>query len=178
MFTKYKILAVIVTLGLIVTTGSAMAQSAPVVSGIPDQTIAEGASFTTISLDSYVTDADHTVDQLSWSYSGNTDFTVDITARVATITPLTADWNGTETITFTAEDPDLLTGSDDAIFTVTAVNDAPVVSGIPDQTIAEGLSFATINLDDYVTDVDNTDAEMLWSYSGNTDFTVDITARV
>ncbi|MFH1701312.1 MAG: Ig-like domain-containing protein [Candidatus Zixiibacteriota bacterium] len=178
MFTKYKILAVIATLGLIFTTGSAMAQTAPVVSDIPDQTVAEGLTFTTINLDDYVTDAENTDDQMTWTYAGNLELTVDITARIATITIPTVDWNGNETITFTATDPDLLFDSDPAIFTVTAVNDAPVVSGIPDESIAEGGSFATINLDDYVTDADNLDTEMLWSYSGNTNLTVDITARV
>ena len=54
-------------------------------------------------------------------------------------------------ITFTASDPGLLTDSDPATFTVTAVNDGPLVADIPDQTIAEGNSFATIiNLDNYV----------------------------
>jgi hypothetical protein len=54
------------------------------------------------------------------------------------------------------------------------VNQAPEVSDIPDQTIDEGETFATINLDDYVSDPDNTDAEMTWSYSGNTDLSVSI----
>ncbi len=61
---------------------------------------------------------------------------------------------------------------------MTAVNDAPVVTNIPNQTIAEGGTFATINLDNYVSDVDNTDAEMTWTYSGNTQLTVSIVNRV
>ncbi len=55
---------------------------------------------------------------------------------------------------------------------------APVVDNIPDQTIAEGGSFATINLDDYVSDVDNTDAEMTWTSAGSTSLTVSIVGRV
>ena len=34
-------------------------------------------------------------------------------------------------------------------------NTPPVVGGIPDQTVVEGGSFATINLDDYVSDVED-----------------------
>ena len=79
---------------------------------------------------------------------------------------------------FTATDTDLATDSDDATFTVTAVNDPPVVSDIPDQTIAEGETFATINLDDYVADVEDADAAILWSATGEVDLTVDITDRV
>ncbi|UCD17710.1 MAG: hypothetical protein JSV44_02065, partial [Candidatus Zixiibacteriota bacterium] len=154
-----------------------LAQVAPVVSDIPDQTIAEGAAFTAINLDDYVSDADNTDDQITWTYSGNTELTVTIDgSRVATIGIPTADWNGAETITFIATDPDLLSDSDAATFTVTAVNDAPVVSDIPDQTVDEGVTFATINLDDYVADVDNADAEMVWTYTGNTELMVIIDA--
>jgi len=148
---------------------------APVVTDIPDQTIAEGGSFATISLDDYVSDVDNTDAEMTWSYSGNTELTVSINgSRVATIGIPNADWYGFETITFTATDPGSLSDSNPATFTVNAVNDAPVVTDIPDQTIAEGGSFATISLDDYVSDVDNTDAEMTWSYSGNTELTVSI----
>jgi len=49
-----------------------------------------------------------------------------------------------------------------------------VVGDIPDQTIVEGASFATINLDDYVTDADNTDDQMTWTYSGESELTVSI----
>ena len=60
------------------------------------------------------------------------------------------------------------------IITCNAVNDAPMVSDILDRTITEGDAFTTIDLDAYVSDVDNTDAEMTWSYSGNSELTVTI----
>ncbi len=81
---------------------------APVVSGIPDQTIAEGATFATIILDDYVADVDNADSQITWTYTGNTALTVSIVNRVATITIPSADWNGSETITFTAKNPGLL----------------------------------------------------------------------
>ncbi len=142
------------------------------------QTIAEGSTFAAINLDNYVSDVDNTDDQMTWTYSGNSQLTVSIVSRVATITIPNADWYGSETITFKATDPDGLWDDDAALFTVTAENDPPVVSDIPDQMIAEGSAFATINLDDYVTDVDNTDAQMTWTYSGNSELTVSIVARV
>ena len=151
---------------------------APVVADIPAQTIAEGESFATINLDDYVSDVDNTDAEMAWSYSGNAALVVSIADRIATVSVPNGDWNGSETITFTAEDPGLLSDSDSASFTVTAVNDAPVVADIPAQTIAEGESFATINLDDYVSDADNTAIDISWSYSGNTDLTVSITDRV
>ena len=110
----------------------------PVVGDIPDQTIAEGHTFATITLDDYVSDVDNTDAEMTWTYSGNTQLTVSIVDRVATITIPSVDWYGAETITFKATDPGVLCDDDAAVFTVTAVNDPPVVSGIPDQTIAEG----------------------------------------
>jgi hypothetical protein len=146
-----------------------------VVSDIPDQTVAEGLTFATINLDTYISDVDNLDSEISWSYSGNTELTVSIDVnRVATVTIPDVDWYGAETITFTATDPGLLTDNDPAVFTVTNVNDGPVVTGIPDQTVAEGATFATINLDDYVSDIDNLDSEMSWGYSGNTELTVSI----
>ena len=94
--------------------------------------------------------------------------------RVATISAPDADWNGSETITFTATDPGALFDSDPATFTLTAVNDAPVAADIPDQAVAEGSTFATVDLDSYVTDVDNVASDMVWSYAGNTALTVSI----
>jgi len=91
---------------------------APVVTDIPDQTIAEGSTFTTINLDDYVSDVDNLDSEMTWTYSGNTDLTVSIVARVATITIPDVNWYGAETITFTATDPDLASDSDAATFTV------------------------------------------------------------
>jgi len=149
----------------------------PVVGDIPDQEIVKGASFATITLDDFVTDADNDITTLTWTATGQTDLNVDITGRVATIT-MDAEWNGIETITFQAADPDGETGSDQATFEVTAVNDAPVVSEIPHQTVAEGIPFATINLDDYVEDADNADSTITWSTSGQTNLIIEITDRV
>ncbi len=150
---------------------------APVVSDIPDQTIDEGQTFATIDLNAYVDDIDNDDSEIVWSYTGNSELIVQIDENnMATVSTPNADWNGSETITFKATDPGGLSDSNAATFTVNPVNDAPVVSDIPDQTIDEGESFVSIALDDYVSDVDNTDAEMTWTYSGNQDLQVIISA--
>ncbi|MFH2034991.1 MAG: Ig-like domain-containing protein [Candidatus Zixiibacteriota bacterium] len=151
--------------------------TAPVVADIPNQTVPEGGTFTTIALDNYVSDAEQTDAEISWTATGQSQLTVSIVNRIATISIPNAEWSGSETITFIASDGDL-TDSDAAIFTVTAVNDAPVVGNIPNQTITEGSTFSIINLDNYVSDADNTDAQMIWTYTGNTDLTVTIVNRI
>ncbi|HLO58356.1 MAG TPA: tandem-95 repeat protein [Bacteroidales bacterium] len=147
----------------------------PVVTNIPNQTVSEGSIFGIINLNNYVSDPDHNDNQINWTFSGNIDLTVSISpSKIATITIPNINWNGVETIIFTATDPLGGSSSDPAIFTVTPENDPPVVSDIPNQTISEGASFATINLDNYVSDVDNTNAEMTWTYSGNSQLIVSI----
>ncbi len=147
----------------------------PVLSDIPDQTIEEGGTFAAINLDEFVSDPDNADSEMTWTYTGNTKLTVTIDdSRVATVTVSEPEWGGSETITFTATDPDGLSASDSATFTVSPVNDPPVVSDIPDQTIEEGGTFAAINLDEFVSDPDNADSEMTWTYTGNTKLTVTI----
>ncbi len=100
----------------------------PVAGDIRDQTIEEGLSFAAIDLDEYVTDVDNTDAELTWTYIGNNELSVsiDVTTRVATVTTPDPDWYGSETITFTATDPGLLSDADVAVFTAINVNDPPV----------------------------------------------------
>ena len=90
---------------------------------------------------------------------------------IATITIPSIDWNGSETITFTANDGEY-EASDEATFTVNPVNDAPEVSDIPGQTIDEGQTFTSIDLNEYVTDIDEDD--ITWTASGNIELAVEI----
>lgn len=97
---------------------------APMVSDILDQSVPAGELFTTINLDDHVTD-DSADSEITWTTLGETDINVVIDEnRVATIT-YPAGWSGSETITFTATDPDDLSDSDAATFTVDPVNPPP-----------------------------------------------------
>ncbi len=176
---KNRLMPALITLMLLLSMiilPQSVVALAPVVSDIPDQTINEGESFTTISLDDYVDDDETPDEYIVWTTSGEVELTVDIDAnRVATITIPGPYWNGSETITFTATDNESLFDSNDATFTVNA---PPVVSDIPDQTIDQGASFTTITLDNYVDDLDNAASEIIWTTSGEVELTVDIVTRV
>jgi PKD repeat protein len=150
----------------------------PVVSDISDQSISEGNSFTAIQLDNYVEDIDHTDSEITWTATGQFNLTVTILNRIATIEIEDSDWNGTETVLFTAADPGGSTSSDEVIFTVSPVNDPPVVSGITDQSISEGNAFTAIPLDTFVKDIDNADSEITWTATGQSNLTVTISNRI
>jgi hypothetical protein len=53
-------------------------------------------------------------------------------------------------------------------FVPTFVDQPPVVSDIPDQTVPRGTSFAPFGSDNYVTDPDQPDSLLTWTWSGNT----------
>jgi len=137
----------------------------PVVTNIPDQMVVEGSAFTAISLDNYVSDPDNTDAEMTWTYSGNTALTVSIVDRVATITIPNADWNGAETITFNASDPAGLWDATATTFTVTAVNDPPVITTVDTTTaVADVL---------YLVDYESTDVDggtPIWSLVTNASF--------
>ncbi|EID0733690.1 tandem-95 repeat protein, partial [Vibrio parahaemolyticus] len=101
----------------------------PVVeSNIADQTLAEDFTPYTIDLNTAFSDVDNVDGELTFSVSGNSNIQVAIVNGIATITP-TADWNGSETLTFTATDPSGESVSQTVDFTV-----APVVDIEADST--------------------------------------------
>ncbi|EPW7096041.1 tandem-95 repeat protein [Vibrio parahaemolyticus] len=101
----------------------------PVVeSNIADQTSAEDFTPYTIDLNTAFSDVDNVDGELTFSVSGNSNIQVAIVNGIATITP-TADWNGSETLTFTATDPNGESVSQTVDFTV-----APVVDIEADST--------------------------------------------
>ncbi len=93
-------------------------------STIADQSLAEDFSSYTIDLNSAFTDVETTDNDLVYGVSGNTNINVSISSGIATITP-SADWNGSETLTFSATDAGTpgLSVSQDVVFAVSAVAD-------------------------------------------------------
>lgn len=158
---------------------SGPANTQPIVTDIPDQTINEAGNFATIILDNFVSDAEDADNTIIWTAVSAlpNGFAVNINAsRIATITYPGGEFSGSATFTFTATDPGGLFASNNATFTVNPVNDPPLVANIPDQTIAYGANFATISLDNFVSDPDNADNQITWSATGDTELSVSISA--
>uniref|UniRef100_UPI003F833B23 tandem-95 repeat protein n=1 Tax=Vibrio campbellii TaxID=680 RepID=UPI003F833B23 len=89
---------------------------------IAEQSLEEDFAPYTIDLNDAFSDIDNADGELTFSVSGNSNIQVSIVDGIATITP-TADWNGSEELTFTAEDPSGETVSQVVDFTVAAVAD-------------------------------------------------------
>ncbi|HCH6458918.1 TPA: tandem-95 repeat protein [Vibrio parahaemolyticus] len=130
------------------------ANDAPTVeNAIADQELSEDFATYTIDLNDAFKDSDSA---LNFSVSGNSNVLVSIENGIATISP-TADWNGSETLTFTATDPSGESVSQTVNFTVASVADivadkATVVEDTP--TIINVLSNDTFESTDKVVSLD------------------------
>ena len=104
------------------------------------------------------------------SLSNGASVTLQVTAAVEQSGELTS------TATITASNPADLNADNNAVEASVTGFAPPGVSDIPDQTIDEGDLFIAVNLDDYVNDADNDNADLDWTYSGAAELSVDIDA--
>ncbi|WP_253254715.1 tandem-95 repeat protein, partial [Vibrio parahaemolyticus] len=147
----------------------------PVVeSNIADQTLAEDFTPYSIDLNTAFSDVDG---ELTFSVSGNSNIQVAIVNGIATFTP-TADWNGSEALTFTATDPSGESVSQTVNFTVAPVADivadsARVVEDTP--TIIKVLGNDTFEGDDKVVSLDTNNGPANGTVSVNPDGSVTYT---
>ena len=128
----------------------------PVISEIPAQVSFEGTPFNELLLDSYVYDYNNSKEELVWSSDGSEHLQVDITnQRTAIVTQLDSNWFGEESIIFNTVDP--LGGSSNITvgFTVLNINDAPVITNLPDTISFRADSVVSLNMTDFISDIDN-----------------------
>ncbi|THE57813.1 tandem-95 repeat protein, partial [Vibrio parahaemolyticus] len=141
---------------------------------IADQELSEDFATYTIDLNDAFKDSDSA---LNFSVSGNSNVLVSIENGIATISP-TADWNGSETLTFTATDPSGESISQTVNFTVAPVADivadkATVVEDTP--TIIKVLGNDTFEGDGKVVSLDINNGPANGTVSVNPDGSVTYT---
>jgi len=153
------------------TTFRAVDNVAPVVLAGPDATAFRGQAFT---------GSGAFTDPGEDTWTGTVDYGDGSGAQPLALTPtktfqLNHTYNafGTFTVTVSVNDGDD-TGTD--ALTVTVANQPPVVSPIPPQVVQSPLPFAALNLDEYVTDPDHADNEIIWGVTGNTLLAVTISS--
>lgn len=143
-----------------------------------DQTIEQGQNFESFDLDDYVSDPDHADHELTWQVSGNSQLSVSIDVNhIVTINKPIQDWMGSEAMIFTVTDPLGSTNSDTSIFSALQEGTVNTVSilAITGQSIMQGESFESINLDNYVICDNSLKPQLTWSCTGTTNLQVEIT---
>ncbi|MBU1854088.1 MAG: hypothetical protein KKF89_00055, partial [Nanoarchaeota archaeon] len=124
-----------------------------------------------LDLNDYVFDVETSDRDIVWSFQGNSAIQVDInSSNIATFT--TPSNAVTETITFTADDTDGSASSDNVNVQV-IVNNELVLSDIPDLILRAGQVYS-LDLNDYVFDVETSDRDIVWSFQGNSAIQVNI----
>ncbi|MCD4828270.1 MAG: hypothetical protein K8R90_02415 [Candidatus Cloacimonetes bacterium] len=155
-----------------------LANTAPtVLNPIADFSIPEDTLDTSINLNDVFYDDDG--DDLYFTASGDDHINVVINEGFVTLQP-EPDWNGSETLTFTAEDPFGEEVSDQVVVTVTYVNDPPVVfNPILTYSLAYNSSSSGLDLMQVFSDVDIDYGDALaFNYSGNNHIAVSIAAGI
>ncbi len=117
----------------------------------------------TVILSDYVNDPDSKVDDLVFTITevNSIDFVID--KNKLTITPA-QNWYGQRTATVTVTDETGLSDQTTLTVTVNAVNDAPVLSGLPSLNLSQDTT-VTVEMRPYVFDVDDNIANIGWSFT-------------
>tara|TARA_B110000008_G_scaffold142612_2_gene144267 strand:- start:1226 stop:10687 length:9462 start_codon:yes stop_codon:yes gene_type:complete len=133
----------------------------PILSGIPDQSIGPNGTFSTFDVEDYLQTFDE--DGIIYTVSGNSDLTVSFDGSLVTVSH-ESGYIGIETLVFTATDDNTtaFSSSDSVTFSVLAADNIPQLNEIPDLSITIGASFDTLDLTDYLTELDGDDIS--WSY--------------
>lgn len=139
---------------------------------VPNQSFNEDNSVT-LALDNFVTVENFTAAQLTWSFVPGPDLSYTYTAssRQLTIRSDVGDWSGSNDFTVTATAPDQRTAADTFNVTINPVNDPPSISTNM-LFISRNPDSSVIDLKNYAVDVDNSELELDWDWSGFSDFTI------
>jgi hypothetical protein len=115
-----------------------------------------------------------TLDVLTFSLLAAPAFlNIDAQTGLISGTPAVSD-TGIHSVSVNVQDQAGAGDTQNYQLTVLFSNLPPVVSNIPNQTVPEGDQFTAISLDDYVTDPESPDEDIIWSFSGNNELTVQI----
>jgi hypothetical protein len=145
-------------------------------SSIPDITFFEDTSLpSAFKIDDYFTDPDG--DDLTFSsLSSDVLITIDNDTLLVSLSS-TQDWFGVEYVTFRATDTYGALMEQTVKVTVLPVNDAPTILEIPDQQVRKNQIF-TLDLTQYVYDIDNSFSELTITAQGDFPNTLSIAGSI
>ncbi len=150
----------------------------PEIVNLPEEIIfPEDSKYETLNLNLLVNDLDDPPDSIIWNVSSlSENLFVELLSEERKISIIgKKDWFGNGSVMFFTKDPN---GAKDSLVVpviVTAVNDAPVITDMPDKIFIRPTKIDTfIVLNNYVYDVDNSTYTLNWSFTGNDQIGVNI----
>ncbi len=133
-----------------------MINDTPIIN-LPDSFTLNEDTPLSMSLDPYLSDIDNVINSLTIQGSNSEHLTISTNQRSVTITPA-ANWSGTEQIQLTVTDGNT-SSSDFVSIIVSPVNDAPTIN-LPTQFTTLEDTPLTIDLSQYINDIDNNLSEL------------------
>lgn len=145
-----------------------VASLAPAVTNAPRRLGVASGQATILDLKDFVTDPDDAATDLLWSVSGQTELLIQVSSTGAVRIEAPAGYAGTETIRFLAADPSGESTSFDVLIFGAPAGGEPLLAPLPTVSLPPGGVNATIDLDEYVFDLDHEPEQISWSASGPT----------
>ncbi len=124
--------------------------------------IAPGTHFV-LTLDSLVVDPDDEVQHLRWQVSGQQQLAAHLSSTRALRVEAPASFAGIETLHLAVLDPSGESSSFDLLIFAAAADGSPTISPLPELSVPLGGVDTTVDLDDYLFDLDQEPAQISWT---------------
>ena len=147
-------------------TVTVVASLAPAVTGAPQRLGVAAGESSVLDLKEFVTDPDDPSGALTWSVTGNVELLIQVSTTGAVRIEAPAGFEGTETVRFLAIDPSGESAWFDLLVFGAPAGGEPLVAPLPAISLPPSGVNTTIDLDDYVFDLDHTPQQLSWTVSG------------
>jgi|GEM_PF-1819262 len=150
-----------------------IAAAAPTLEPIDEQTAPEGLYFGSLVLPDYVHDPEFSFTDLEWTIEGGDLISLVVAGERLFASTRDAEWSGSETLSIQVCNPNGECAVQEVTYTVTAVNDAPVLL-LSSQVVDASDAFTPISLTSVVTDVDHALGDLVWELPATEAFQFEI----
>jgi hypothetical protein len=147
-------------------TVTVVASLAPAITGAPQRlgVVAGGSSI--LDLKDFIADPDDLTSDLTWSVTGNVELLVQISTSGAVRIDAPSGFAGTEMVRISAFDPSGESTFFDLLLFGAPSDGAPLLAPLPTVSLPPGGVDTSIDLNDYVFDLNHEPREINWSVSG------------
>lgn len=144
-------------------TVSVVSSLAPILQEPPRrQGLAPGTNLV-LELDPLVVDPDDEIQNLHWQVSGQSQLSANLSSTRALRLEAPASFTGTETLHFAVVDPSGEGAAFDLLVFAAPADGTPAISPLPELSVPLGGVDASLDLDDYLFDLDQEPAQISWS---------------
>jgi len=135
---------------------------APALIDAPDRLGLAAGEHLVLELQELVVDPDDLDSELVWRLSGQEQLRIQLSSTGAARVEAPSSFTGTEVVSFAVTDPTGESASFDVLFFAASANGEPAIAPLPQVAVPPGGVDASIDLDDYVFDLDHGPEDMEW----------------